>query len=51
MQEFERRPTIVAAARKEMELKSAAVRLWADVKTWVTAEERGDVESKVCVTI
>lgn len=46
-QEAERRPAIVGAARREIELRSAAVKLWEDSRPWVTEEERKGVEEKV----
>jgi hypothetical protein len=47
LQEFEKRPEIMAAARKEVELKTAAVRLWEDARPWISAEERKEAEDLV----
>lgn len=44
---MDRRPTVLGALRKDMDVKLSAARMFESVKPWITAEERADAEKKV----
>mmetsp|Transcript_27424 Transcript_27424/g.69745 ORF Transcript_27424/g.69745 Transcript_27424/m.69745 type:complete len:1029 (-) Transcript_27424:524-3610(-) len=46
-EESDLRPQVVAVARRELELRRAAVKLWEGDRPWVTEEERKSVEEKL----
>ena len=44
---MERRPAVLGALRKDIDVKLSAARMFESVKPWITAEERADAEKKV----